>query len=717
MMKRWVIGCMFVLITGMLNASPVHELLERIDPGASRKFKMEVREGEKDFFELDQEGEQVVVRGNNYVSIATGINWYLKYYAHIHLSWNRMKAKLPEVLPPVLRRERHETGQKYRYYLNYCTHSYSMAFWDWERWEQEIDWMALHGVNLVLSITGMEAVWYNMLEQLGYGKKEIGEFIAGPAFLAWWHMNNLEGWGGPNPASWYKEQIRLQQRILNRLQQLGIDPVFPGYAGMLPHDAKEKLGLNVADPGMWCGYKRPAFLQPSDPAFNRIASLYYAEVERLFGKAKFFSMDPFHEGGNTKNVNLEEAGETILKAMKKANTEAVWVIQAWGKNPRPAMIENLEAGDLLVLDLWSENEPMWGDPDSPLYRETGFGKHNWLYCMLLNFGGNVGLHGRMDNVINGFYKARESRQEATLQGVGITMEGIANNPVMYELLLELPWRPERFQKEEWIKDYIKARYGKENGQLAEAWSVLIRSVYNCPLVQQGTSESLFCARPSETPESASTWGTAGLYYYPLETQKAAEKMLAVADQYKSQPNFCYDLVDVLRQAVADKGKEVWKQVMETYRKRDKAAFEKESRVFLKLILAQDSLLSVCPGFMLGNWLEEAKRKGGTEEEKQLYEWNARTQITTWGNREAADDGGLHDYSHREWAGLLKDFYYPRWKTYFENLKKRLEGKEEEEIDWYLLEEAWTRERKVYPVVPQGEVVQRAQEIYQEVFGK
>lgn len=40
----------------------------------------------------------MVVRGNNYVSIATGINWYLKYYAGIHLSWNGMQAKLPAVL-------------------------------------------------------------------------------------------------------------------------------------------------------------------------------------------------------------------------------------------------------------------------------------------------------------------------------------------------------------------------------------------------------------------------------------------------------------------------------------------------------------------------------------------------------------------------------------------------------------------------------------------
>lgn len=83
-----------------LWSNPVNGLLERIDPGASKKFIIQVKKGQSDFFELDQKGDKVVIRGNNYVNIATGLNWYLKYYAGIHLSWNGMTAKLPESLPP-----------------------------------------------------------------------------------------------------------------------------------------------------------------------------------------------------------------------------------------------------------------------------------------------------------------------------------------------------------------------------------------------------------------------------------------------------------------------------------------------------------------------------------------------------------------------------------------------------------------------------------------
>lgn len=44
-------------------------------------------------------------------------------------------------------------------------------------------------------------------------------------------------------------------------------------------------------------------------------------------------------------------------------------------------------------------------------------------------------------------------------GVGATPEGIENNPVMFELLYELPWREERFSPDEWLQAYLKARYG------------------------------------------------------------------------------------------------------------------------------------------------------------------------------------------------------------------------------------------------------------------
>lgn len=699
-----------------LWSNPVNGLLERIDPGASKKFIIQVKKGQSDFFELDQKGDKVVIRGNNYVNIATGLNWYLKYYAGIHLSWNGMTAKLPESLPKVSTPVRKETNLALRYDFNYCTYSYTMAFWDWKRWEKEIDWMALHGINLPLAVVGQECVWKNMLEKLGYTKEEINKFIAGPAFLAWWAMNNLEGWGGPNPDSWYTQQEALQKKILKRMREYGIEPVFPGYSGMVPHDANKKLGLNVTEPALWNGFTRPAFLLPTDSRFNEIASLYYKELEKLFGKANYYSMDPFHELEDAGSVDFDAAGKAVLKAMKDVNPKATWVIQGWTENPRPEMIKNLNNGDILILDLFSECRPMWGIP-SIWKREKGYEQHDWLFCMIENFGGNVGLHGRMDQLLNNFYLTKNNPLAAHLKGIGLTMEGSENNPVMFELMCELPWRPEKFTKEEWLKDYLFARYGVRDEKITQAWSILADGIYNCPFGnnQQGPHESIFCGRPGLNNFQASSWSKMQNYYDPTSTEAAARLMLEVADKYKGNNNFEYDLVDIVRQSLSDRGRIVYNQTIADFKSFDKKSFAAHSQEFLNILLAQDRLLGTRSEFRVGRWIEQARNLGTTPEEKDLYEWNARVQITTWGNRVCANDGGLRDYAHKEWNGLLKDFYYKRWAAYWQTLQDVLDGKPMVELDYYAMEEPWTLAHNPYASQPEGDCVSVAKEVFNKVF--
>ena len=674
-MRHTFLLILMSLFAVCLHANPVDDMLERIDKGASRKFKIELKASDKDYFELSQSGKRIVVKGNSWVNIATGIHWYLKHHAGILLTWNNMKASLPDQLPRINKPERHETNLSLRYDFNYCTFSYSMAFWDWERWQTEIDWMALHGVNLPLAIVGTECVWRNMLLKLGYTKDEVNQFVAGPAFLAWWEMNNLEGWGGPLPDSWYTQQERLQKQILKRMKVWAMQAVLPGYSGMLPSNAKQKLGVNVADGGRWNAYTRPAFLQPTDDRFHEIATLYYNELTSLYGKANYYSMDPFHEGGNTVGVDLDASGKAIMKEMKLVNPKAVWVIQGWQENPREELIGNLSEGDLLVLDLFSECKPKWGIA-SIFQNDKGFGHHQWLFCMLENFGGNVGLHGRMDQLLNNFNQTKTNPKAAHLKGIGFTMEGSENNPVMFELMSELPWIETLNSKEEWVKRYCFARYGVHDATIEKAWQLLAQSIYNCPMGnnQQGPHEIIFCGRPYTNNYQVSSWSIMSNYYDPEDTREAALLMISVADKYRGNNNFEYDLVDIVRQAMADQGRVQYLQTMADYKAFRKKAFGVSSQRFLDMLLAQDQLLGTRSEFRLGHWTEAARKLGNTEDEKNLYEWNARVQITTWGNRACADGGGLRDYAHKEWQGLLKDFYYMRWAAYFKALTTQMEAK-------------------------------------------
>lgn len=753
-MRKVLVGLLCTVALGAF-ANPADDLLNRIDKGAAAKFKTVLVKSDKDFFEIDQaktrkgnstsaasksaagKNNPIIIRGNSWVNIAVGINWYLKHHAGIHISWNNMNVKLPAVLPVVKQKERHETDLKLRYNFNYCTFSYTMAFWDWNRWQKEIDWMALHGINMPLAAVGTESVWRNMLLKLGYSEEEVGKFIAGPAFLAWWEMNNLEGWGGPLPLSWYKQQETLQKKILARMKEMGMKPVLLGYCGMVPHDAKQKLGLNVTDAGRWNSYQRPANLSPTDSRFAEIADLYYKELTRLYGKSDYYSMDPFHESGNDAAVDYGKAGEALMSAMKRANPHAIWVVQGWNENPRPQMIANLKVGDLLVLDLFSESRQNFkdfctgentsgtGKKDFSTSKKEGiYGKHQWLFCLLENFGGNVGLHGRMDQLLNNFYlatgKKDTPKQEnsslltlhSSLKGWGFTMEGSENNPVMFELMSELPWRAEKITKEDWIREYCYARYGVHDATIEKAWILLAQSIYNCPKgnIQQGTHESIFCARPSLNSYQVSTWSLMSNYYDPEDTRQAAILLTSVAEKYRGNNNFEYDLVDICRQALADQGRKQYLKTMAVYKSFSRQEFKKDSDRFLKMILLQDKLLGTRQEFRLGHWIEEARNLGKTAEEKDLYEWNARVQITTWGNRICADNGGLHDYGHKEWQGLLKDFYYLRWSTFMKSLASQLSLQNTPRIDWYGLEEPWTLQKSPYSSKAEGSPIDVAKEV-------
>lgn len=717
-----ILGTLPFAALGSKAKDPVSALVERIQPGQSSRFIFELAEQQspEDFFELDTKGGKIVIRGNNYISIAAGLNWYLKYYAGVQVTWNNPHPRLSNLkFPKPKTVERHTTDMLVRYYLNYCTFSYTTAFWGWERWEQEIDWMALHGINLPLSLTGAATVWRNTLRDLGFDKEQTDNFIAGPAHQAWWLMNNLEAWGGPNPADWYDKQAELEQKIVERYREWGIQPVFAGYAGMVPNDTAmwHKLGLTqVQDPGLWCGYQRPGFLLPTDPMFARIADTYYKNLKALYGDdARYFAIDPFHEGGSTAGVDLPAAGQAIYDALKRANPGAVWVAQAWQACPHPAMVRDLPGGDLLILDLNSESRPMWGgDKRSPWWRHDGYGRHDWIYCMLLNFGGNVGMHGKMRRVIDSYYLARDMQRADSacaryLKGVGTTPEGVENNPVMFELLYELPWRPEKFDRMRWVEDYVRARYGRTLLPVVDAWKILANTVYDAPYdgIKEGTIESVFCARPALRVERVSTWGSSVLTYDAKETERALGLLLEVADKFQGCNNFEYDLTDVARQAVADKANGLLKRIEAAFDRNDKGEFKRLSDQFLGLILLQDDLLSSRPEFMVGPWIESAMQWGRLPAEQDFYRWNARTLLTTWGNRHAANVGGLHDYAHREWSGMLRDLYYPRWKTFFDALNRG----DAPPADYYPMEAEWAAGTQPYSTSAETNTIDMAWKVY------
>ena len=80
-------------------------------------------------FSLSDEDGKIVIEGRTGVCLATGFNHYLKYCCNAHVSQMSKQVDLPDEPVPVGEPVRRETPFQTRYSYNYCTLSYTMAFW------------------------------------------------------------------------------------------------------------------------------------------------------------------------------------------------------------------------------------------------------------------------------------------------------------------------------------------------------------------------------------------------------------------------------------------------------------------------------------------------------------------------------------------------------------------------------------------------------------
>ena len=91
---------------------------------------------------------------------------------------------------------------------------------------------------------------------------------------------------------------------------------------------------------------------------------------------------------------------------------------------------------MIILDLAAEIEPVWK-------RTSAFYGKPWIWCMLNNFGGNVNLFGRINGVAAGPAVALHDPSSKKISGIGLTMEAIEQNPVIYELMMQHTWQTQR----------------------------------------------------------------------------------------------------------------------------------------------------------------------------------------------------------------------------------------------------------------------------------
>lgn len=621
-----------------------------------------------DEYKTSVENGRIKIAGSSPVALCRGFYDIVKTHNAGIFSWSGNRFD-PSAIPYNSTARHIKSPFRDRYYFNVVTYGYTMPYWNWERWEREIDWMALHGIDMPLALVAQEAISKRVWKKLGLTDEEIDNYFVGPAHLPWMRMGNISGVDGPLPDSWHKNQIALQHKILNRMRALGMKPICPGFAGFVPKSITRLFSdVEIVETSWSGGAFHNWMLSPDNELFRTIGRMYIEEWEHEFGTNERYIVDSFNEmdipfppKGDPKRYKLlANYGEAVYNSIHDGNPNATWVMQGWmfgyqrhiwDCETLAALVSRVPDDKMMLLDLAEDyNHLFWRNGANWDFYKGFFGK-DWVYSVIPNMGGKSGMTGDLEFYANGGrLKVLSSENRGHLTGYGTAPEGIENNEVIYELITDGAWTTDSIDLNKWLDNYTLCRYGASSPHIKNYWQQIRRSAYG-----SFTDHPRFNWQFRPGTIKKGTINTADSYFESIEAFSHASSQLSESNLYT------IDLIELTAQYLGGRLESVASNISNAYQSSDTVTAIKYEQLFEEIAIGIDRLLASHPTLRLNRWLDFARSKTTDPTLKKAYKLNARRIVTVWGPP-------VDDYSARIWSGLVGSYYLPRWKLHFSNLK-------------------------------------------------
>lgn len=691
------------------------DLCRRVLGEKSKIFRFEQLKDSLDVdrYSVESSKGKILIKGNSANSMAVGLNQYLVKLCHTSVSWwANDEVVLPKTLPMPQEKMQGRAVCKSRFFLNYCTFGYTMPYWKWNDWERMIDWMALNGINMPLAITGQETIWLKVWKKIGLDENDIKNYFTGPAHLAWHRMSNIDAFQGPLPDTWLRDQELLQKKILTRERELTMKPILPGFAGHVPGKLRELYpDAKITMLSNWCGFEdrcRSFFLDPEEPLYAEIQKLFIDEQTKAYGTDHIYGIDPFNEldSPDWSESYLAKVSSMIYKTLESADPKAEWLQMTWTfyndrdrwTKPRiKAFLDAVPKDKLINLDYYCDYKELW--PGLDRY----FGGR-FIWCYLGNFGGNCMTEGDLagaEKKLNHVF----AEGGDNFDGVGATLEAFDTNEQMYEYVFQKVWNRDLTGKQ-WFEMWAEMRGGMQDEHIKKAWDILGEKVY---VRAAGVGKAvLINARPA-LEKQGGRYTSPVIHYPEIEVWNAWNEFLQAKDV--DSDGYRYDVVNIGRQALGNLFFHYRKQFTLCYTIGDKAQARVWAKRMDELIADYNRLLACEKHFSMGAWIEQARAMGYDDAEKDYYELNARTLLTTWGNK----GGILNDYANRGWSGLTDTYYRVRWQRFTAAVLDAMErgvpfSQEAYRDDITEFEYQWTLRKDKLPIVSGEDAVAVAREL-------
>jgi len=307
------------------------------------------------------------------------------------------------------------------------------------------------------------------------------------------------------------------------------------------------------------------------------------------------------------------------------------------------------------------------------------------------------------------------------------MEAIGQNYVMYEAMLEGRWRSEPIEARRWLDDYVQRRYGEKIGKSNEvqnAWVILESVVYCAPTHNVSYIEDVPTVR--DWTEYDTTYQRLDLHNKLVNVNpssvtgtlddlwKAWKLLLSKnLDQYgagKVDP-FNHDVVDLGTNVLTNEFTLRLRDFYIALKAKNLAGVKNAGSQMLELIQDMDKLLATDNYYLLGKWLADARDMAGSNKtEADLYEFNARNQLTLWG-----PDGNINDYARKSLSGLYGDYYLTRYRMFVEDVISAVAAGKDFDQNAFnakclAYEKDWQNSKTTYPTTGSGKTIEVARSL-------
>ena len=646
-------------------------------------------------YKYHAENGKLFLEATDPVAACRGFYDYVRNNNMGMVGWRGAVLRIPKKLP-----NSEETDLtspfKFNQMYNVVTAGYSFPYWNWKRWEHELDWMALHGYNMILDPVATEAIAERVWLKLGLTQQEIDDFVCGPAHAPWHRMGNIAKVDGPLPKAWHKDQIALQHKLLKRMKALKITPVFQGFAGFVPYGMKRLYPNEKYYVTHWNGgfshERAPIYIMPDSKLYKKLLTMYIKEWEKEFGKGKYYLIDTFNElkkmpgkEGQSMVDIMSEYGRNLSSMLAKINPNAVWALQGWifsyqGDIWTPevvkALLSKVPDDKMLIFDMmgvWRKYKGFYGKP--------------WIYGMITNMGGRTPYTGDFNLYIRGPQSVIDTKEKGNNVGNSNHSEGVETNEVIFELIADTGWET-NIDIDKWLKKYCINRYGACPEKMYEVWMYLKNNEYSHQ--RWGSFAGWQQGRPKDNKRFSQGF---------FENTK---KFLSMHKKFKNSPFYQDDAVEMASFVLSQKADEFLDAANKALSVDDLDAYKKNKSRGIKYLLLADRLLASHSLYRLERWVDFAKSHSKDKALQEYYEENAKRIITSWGPP-------VNDYSARVWSGLIRDFYVPRIEAY---LKSKEDGTGYNQNEW---EDKWLHTPGISKVKPYKDPAATAYKIVSSVM--